>query len=287
MFVAMKNLYFDEAHLAILLRMQSWHLVSSVFADSACLAAPRHRRWMPRHQHAHPYMEVMIALQGRTVYGIERRIYPCPPGAVFVIDPEVPHDICYPPWAPVTLHLWIAFMRDKALARLLAARHGRIRNQGNLQLLTLNDAPLWRQGVGAAFSPKLPPALTRMHVVAALVNIVATLVETGFREPVAEQRHRLQREKIEAICRHIRETGGVGASLAHLAQIAGYSKFHFLYLFRQHTGQSVHEYVNQSRLRKVEVLLARGLALKAIAAELGFSCPSAFSHWYRPFRGHA
>ena len=281
----MNNHYFNARVLPVLLDSRQWRLVSSVNSDCACLASPRHRRWMPKHQHAHSYAEVMVALTGKTVYGIDRRIYPCRPGSVFVIDPEVPHDICYPSWAPPISHLWISFVQDKAMARLMTAQQGQIRVRGNIDcLLDLNDAMLWRNGILAALAPGIPPELIRLRLLAALADVVVALVEEGYRENAADQPRRFQREKIEAICRHIRETGGADASLDHLAQIAGYSRFHFMRLFRQYTGQSVHEYVNQCRLRKVKALLARGLALKAIAAELGFSCPAAFSRWRRPFR---
>ena len=171
------------------------------------------------------------------------------------------------------------------MARLLICRQGRIRVRGNIHcLIDLDHAGLWRQGTSAAFRAGLPAELIRLRLLAALAEVVAALVEEGYRDTAGDPQHRFQREKIKAICRYIRKTGGADASLDHLAQVAGYSKFHFLRLFRQYKGQSVHEYVNQSRLRKVEALLAGGLALKAIAAELGFSCPAAFSRWYRPFR---
>ena len=284
----MKNRYFNENILPVLLQIRSWRLVCSVSADSHPVVLSRHRRWMPVHQHAHSYPEVMIALEGKTVYGINHRIYPCCPGSVFVFDPGVPHDQGYPSWTPIIAHLWIAFMQDKAMARLIVGRQGRIHAQGNIHcLLDPNNSALWRQGASAAYAPDRPPELIRLRLLAALADMVAALVEEGYAETVVGRQYRFQREKIEAICRHIRETGGNDASLNHLAQVAGYSKFHFLRLFRQHIGQSVHAYVNQSRLRKVEALRARGLALKAIAVELGFSCPAAFSRWYRSFRKKA
>jgi transcriptional regulator GlxA family with amidase domain len=143
---------------------------------------------------------------------------------------------------------------------------------------------LWQQGPPANPSGEQRPELIRLRLLAALADIVAAVVDEGYGADAVDRHHRFQRERMEAICRHVQETGGVDASLDHLAQIAGYSKFHFLRLFKQHTGQSVHAYVNQSRLRKVEELRAGGLPLKAIAVKLGFSCPAAFSRWYRPFR---
>ncbi|MBU4366730.1 MAG: AraC family transcriptional regulator [Kiritimatiellae bacterium] len=284
----MKNRYFNENVLPVLLRVRSWRLVGSVSADSHSVALPRHCRWMLTHQHAHPYAEALIALEGTTVYGLDNRIYPCRPGTVLVFEPGQAHDNGYPPWTPAIAHLWISFMQDKAMARLIVSRQGRIHARGNIHcLVDLDHAGLWRQGTSSAFRAGLPVELIRLRLLAALAEVVATLVEEGYRDTAGDPQHRFQREKIEAICRHIRETGGADARLNHLAQIAGYSKFHFLRLFQRHTGQSIHAYVNQARLRKVEALLARGLALKAIAAELGFSCPAAFSRWYRPFRKKA
>ena len=284
----MKNRFFDDDLLPVLLDIRNWKLVSARWADCRPVAVPRHRRWMAAHQHTHTYPEVMIGLRGHTVYGFNHRIFPCGPGTVFVLDPELAHDIGYPSWTKATTCLWIAFVEDKAMARLLICRQGRIRVKRNIHcLIDLDHAGLWRQGTSLAFRAELPAELIRLRLLAALAEVVATLVEEGYRDTVGDSQHRFQREKIEAICRHIRETGGADAQLDHLAQIAGYSKFHFLRLFRQYIGQSVHAYVNQSRLHKVKALRARGLALKTIAAELGFSCPAAFSRWYRPFRKKA
>lgn len=284
----MKNRFFDEHLLPVLLDIRTWKLVSARWADGRPVSIPRHRRWMAAHQHTHAYPEVMIGLCGHTVYGFNHQIFQCGPGSVFVFDPDLAHDDGYPPWTRASTYLWISFVDDKAMARLLICRQGRIRVQGNIHcLVDLDHAGLWRQGTSAAFRAELPAELIRLRLVAALAEVVATLVEEGYRDAAGDPQRRFQQEKIATICRHIHKTGGADAHLDHLAQIAGYSKFHFLRLFQRHAGQSIHAYVNQARLRKVEALLARGLAFKAIAAELGFSCPAAFSRWYRPFRKKA
>jgi AraC-like DNA-binding protein len=280
----MENRIFNQADLAVLLDPGRWRLVAAQVADEQPLKAGRHRRWRQTHQHAHPYAEAMIALAGTTVYGTDHGLYPCRPGTVFVFEPGRAHDAGYPPRTAALRHLWIAFFQDKAMARLLAIRTARRLEEKSLHcLIELQDASLWRPGA-AAFAPDLPPPLARLRLVAALANILAALVEEGYRPTGSEMRLGIQKEKIAAICRHLWETGGAGASLAHLVQSAGYGKFHFLRLFRRQTGRTVHDFINQARQRKVKALLNRGLALKEISAELGFSCPAAFSRWYRPFR---
>jgi len=281
----MQNRYFTEPDLAVLTDPYRWRLAGPTFAGTPAAPSPRYRRWMRRHQHAHPYAEAMIALAGQTVYGIEARIYPCRTGSVFVFDPDRPHDMGYSPWTTSVRHLWISFIQDKVMARIVAIRAGRMRSGGNLQcLIEMDDKALKRQETCRTSEPKLPQPFIRLRCWATLVNIVAALVEEGYRHPQNDQRDTIEKQKIDAICRQIMETGGAGASLDHLSQLAGYSKFHFLRLFRRHTGRTVHAYVNQARRRKVAALRLRGLAFKAISAELGFSCPAAFSRWYRPFK---
>ncbi|MBA2479933.1 MAG: helix-turn-helix transcriptional regulator, partial [Planctomycetes bacterium] len=88
-------------------------------------------------------------------------------------------------------------------------------------------------------------------------------------------------QAIEAIKRHIAQTAGNGVTLDQLARIAGFSKFHFLRVFKKHTGTTVHAYVNECRLQRVAELRAAGLTQKDIGARLGFSCPAAFSRWFK------
>ncbi len=281
----MQNRYFTEPDLAVLADPRRWRLAGPSFATTPADPLPRYQRWMRRHQHTHTYAEAMIALAGQTVYGIEGQIYPCRPGSVFIFEPDRAHDVAYPPWAPPLRHLWISFIQDKVMARIVAIRAGRIRSGGNLQcLIEMDGKALKRQETCPASEPALPPHFIRLRCWATLINIVAALMEEGYRQQPADQRDAVQKQKINAICRQIMETGGAGASLDHLAQIAGYSNFHFLRIFRRHTGRTVHAYVNQARRRKVVALCANGVPLKAISAELGFSCPAAFSRWYRPFK---
>lgn len=281
----MHNLYFTASDLAVLLNLRRWRLAGPPFADTAMAMVPRHRRWMRAHQHAHPYPEVMVALAGQTVYGADGRLYPCRPGSVFVFEPDRAHDMGYPPWTPAIRHLRISFIQDKVMSRITVVRAGPIYAVGNLScLLDIDDTALWRRASPPTGEPGFPLQFIRLRWLAALAGLVAALVAEGYRKPRDDCRDAVQREKIDAICRQILETGGAGANLDHLAQIAGYSKFHFLRLFRRHTGQTIHAYVNQSRRRAVEKLRARGMAFKEISAELGFSCTAAFSRWHRPYR---
>jgi AraC family transcriptional regulator len=66
-----------------------------------------------------------------------------------------------------------------------------------------------------------------------------------------------------------------GPTLGALADAAGYSKAHFVRLFRRSTGSSPHQYVLQRRLDKArELIVTTTLPLAQVASEAGFSSQS-------------
>ncbi len=66
-----------------------------------------------------------------------------------------------------------------------------------------------------------------------------------------------------------------------LADIAGYSEYHFLQLFKAHTGETVMEYVCRRRLfRAIDEILAGGRIID-VAFRYGFESHSAFSRAFK------
>jgi AraC-like DNA-binding protein len=61
------------------------------------------------------------------------------------------------------------------------------------------------------------------------------------------------------------------ASLDDLAASVGVSPFHLSRLFRSHTGQSIHSYRTDARLRASLEPIASGVRIADVAAQLGFA----------------
>jgi len=83
-----------------------------------------------------------------------------------------------------------------------------------------------------------------------------------------------------------------GPSLAELAAAAGYSKAHFVRLFRRSTGTSPHRYVLLQRLEQArELIVGSSLPLAEVASATGFASQShlnsAFMKAYRCTPGDA
>jgi AraC family transcriptional regulator len=75
-------------------------------------------------------------------------------------------------------------------------------------------------------------------------------------------------------------------ALAALAQTAGYSRSHFLRMFRTATGHTPHHYVLQLRLKRAQEFMRLGrMSLIDIAAHSGFSSRDHMSRIFRQLLG--
>lgn len=89
------------------------------------------------------------------------------------------------------------------------------------------------------------------------------------------ERGTLTTAQLRRIDELIGEGTGAGPTLGALADAAGYSKAHFVRLFRRTTGTSPHRYVLQRRLERARRLVeTTALALAEVASETGFASQS-------------
>ena len=280
----MPELFFDRESQDALVRPEAWRLASTLLPSDVGVARDRHRAWRKRHAHTHPYPELLVVLRGRTAFGLCGRAWACGPGTIFYVDGDEPHDLNYPPRSPPLRHLWISLFQDHAVALRIEIGRGAA-------------GPPWRRccvvprcdlGVDVPHVARecrnrgdVPPLVRRLWLLSAALTVVSRVAVVSY--DVADQREQdsIQARTVEAIRRHLEQTGGCGASLANLARIAGYSKFHFLRLFQRHTGHRVHAYVDRCREQKMVELQREGHSLKEIGDRLGFSCQAAFCRWRR------
>lgn len=270
----------------VLLTPEVWRAVSSVCPpEAAPVAAPRHEAWMAEHSHSHPHREMLFVLQGTGHLGHCGQVYPLAPGTVFLFEPGEPHDLEWPPWAPDADHLWFGFMGDYCFARVLTVRAGVLGRASDLsELLTPGETGL----AGYRLPPPeqaqdYPPAWRRLALLSMLGSLVSLLVKRSY-DREADDASTFQARVIRTVQDHIAETAGREASLDSLARLAGYSKYHFLRLFKAHTGLTVHQYVDECRWRRTALMLEQGWHHRDIAEALGFSCLAAFSRWLRQRR---
>ncbi len=92
-------------------------------------------------------------------------------------------------------------------------------------------------------------------------------------------------EKFNLIFDYINENFMDDISLDVIADVAGFSKFHFSRLFKQFTDMSFYDYLNQRRVKEAEKLLLNpNLSITEVAMSSGFSSISTFNRVFKQFK---
>jgi AraC family transcriptional regulator len=95
-------------------------------------------------------------------------------------------------------------------------------------------------------------------------------------------RNGLPKARLNRVIEYIEANLNREIALAALAETAGYSRSHFLRMFRTATGHTPHHYVLQLRLKRAQELMRlRPMSLIEIASHCGFS---SHAHMSRAFR---
>jgi AraC-like DNA-binding protein len=280
----MERHFFEPKHLTAL-RPETWRIASFLFpAEVPTAEDSRLRRWCKANEDRHAHTEVLLALDGEGLYGLRDKLYLVKPGTLVLFDSFAPHQRDYPEFATVQDHLWFSVVPAHFTARILRIRPGTSSVQTSaVRVCHQEDAGVsldpWAFGYGDIQG--VSDQVRRTRILATVAGMVAAIQKTDTAPEDFESRRSFQARIMATIRDHIRDNAGNGASLDHLSRIAGYSKFHLHRLFREHYGETVQEFVDESRRRRVRQLLQQGAPKKQIADELGFSCPASFSRWLR------
>lgn len=267
----------------VLLHTHHWKVVCSLFtSDIAPQVDDAYATWLEKHSHAHPGIEVLIALDGAASVGLLGRVYPVTAGAVIIFGPNEPHSLGYPAnaWQRFT-HLWIEAFPDhhKVGFSIRIGRRYADTSQINVMLKTdQTHFPLDGYLSEVFRERSKEQAILRTRVVGA-VSLVAAAVAERCETPTVANTQAFQRDVIEAVTEHIRVTCGAHVALSDLARISGYSMYYLSRMFREQTGRTIHEYIDLCRQAKAKELSDAGQSRTRIADALGFSCLRSFIAW--------
>jgi AraC-like DNA-binding protein len=118
------------------------------------------------------------------------------------------------------------------------------------------------------------------------LRLVQEVIEAGHRargdQPIRTATRRAHQELVETTKATLADSFGKAWTLDRLARSVHASAYHLCRVFRRETGQSVHGYLEQLRLRSALEQLADGAGdLSLLAAELGYSSHSHFTQAFR------
>lgn len=275
---------FDKASLRIMLDSNCWKIACSQLPiETPELSTAKHDKWLEENTDKHQQREILFPLKGNSLVSLNGTSYLCSPGSIFLFDELEEHDNAYSSLTEDIDHLWFFFIKGKIIARVVKIRNSRLEYSGHkLKIESKSLTSLIIEQWDSLKNNKLPDDLKRQELVSVLFLLIVALVKADLSyDKAVENKKDYQIQTIDMIKEHIINTSGKKLTIDKLARIAGYSKFYFLRLFKQHTGESIHEYINFVRIAKVKSMLKDGYSKKEIAEELGFLHASSFSQWFR------
>jgi AraC family transcriptional regulator len=213
--------------------------------------------------------------------GVQRHVPP-PPGSISLVPAGSPA------WARTTGckdQLFI-FLEPGLIARVAAEAFDLDPARVAVPPLDGLDLPPLRAAMLAVAAELTASAPGGRLAAESLANILAVQLLRQVLAPRRSARGRdgpLPREKLRTVVDYIEAHLDAGLTLEQLAATAHLSAYHFARQFTAATGLPPHQYVIARRVARAQPLLHpdRDLALGEIAAHVGFSDQSQFSHHFK------
>lgn len=93
-------------------------------------------------------------------------------------------------------------------------------------------------------------------------------------------------QKFALVTKYINQNYMYDLPLEKLAKMAGYSKYHFSRIFKEHNGMSFIQYINGKRIKAAERLMAdSAMPITEVAMQSGFASLTTFNRAFRKAKG--
>ena len=132
-----------------------------------------------------------------------------------------------------------------------------------------------------------PMPFTEACVYSLMIRFFVTLGRTNFNANtkfpgITNHKQHEYVEKFMMVCNYITDHCTENITVEELADLAGFSKFHFARLFKQFSNMSCYEYLTQKRIAHAERLLIEpGLSITEVAMRSGFNSLSTFNRIFK------
>ena len=234
--------------------------------------------------HYHEFCKLLLLRSGSGGYWIEGQRYTLQPGDAVLIGshcvhrPEFEADT---PYERIIIYISPEFLRRQSapnceLERIFSGERGRIlrlEESDRRRLFRLADR-LERQLSGEDFGRVV---LCNGLLLQLLVGIGRGMQDL---QPVQPSPLTPRSRRVLDMLRYMEEHLAEDICIDALAQQFYISKYHMMRLFRQETGQSIHEYLTDRRLLRARDLMAKGVSATESCFRSGFKTYSSFTRAY-------
>ncbi len=233
----------------------------------------------------HLKRELLFVIQGASSFMVNNSVYPAAPGTLFFIDRWIPHAFKYTPEDDALQHLWIHFEENIPLLVFMDIENGKISPLKNILILRKEYAEILKYRLEQFDQCKDKKSQNLEICIRDAVNSILNeaVFMLFYQNPHSGKSNRVS-SAVESVKAHIRLCNGRNCSYKELEQISGFSASYLSHRFRECTGMTISQYIEQLRIEYTITALKRGMKQKDIAYELGFSSPANFWSWLRKHR---
>lgn len=233
--------------------------------------------------HFHEFNKIVILLSGKVEYAVENSRYILHPHDVLLVRHHTIHKALIDktePYERVIIYIsesWLtSVMPDAGLSECFISADtsgGRLLPpQGSLKEEVVEFMEKFEKCSG---NDRSSDAMRETFIMQLLICLGRAAAEEGTKLPQRAD------GKIYSTLSYINENLGGNLTVEELAARVYLSRYHFMRLFREATGETVHSYIRQRRLLNASRLIREGMSAAEAAEKSGFDDYSAF---YRAFR---
>ncbi len=235
--------------------------------------------------HWHTQIEIVMPLEDSYQVSCPDSGYTLKEGDLLFINSGVIHSM------PAMRGERLIFQADFSLLHNVADVESILTNLPSALLITPDSAPSIHERLKALmldiyteyFSDSiLISASIYSKLIEMLVMIGREWAVNGRAFDVTRTKQKEYTEKFMAVCSYIHEHCTEDLCLDNVADLAGFSKYHFTRLFKRFTGISFYKYLNKKRIEHAEMLLVDPeISITEVALQSGFSSLSAFIRMFK------
>lgn len=214
--------------------------------------------------HAHPWGQVTYAPEGVLRVTVGNSTWIVPPLRAIWIPPQLVHEIA-------TI--------EKSQLRALYI-HADANPFAGQECIVLEVSTLLRELIAALTEAEVDSTRESLLTQLILDELVAARTP-GIRVALPTEK------RLQAICQALIEAPDSGMTLAAWADQAGASERTLARLFEKDLGMTFGQWRQQVRLAHAAPMIARGMPLSLVAAELGYASQSAFSAMFKKTFGQS
>lgn len=239
--------------------------------------------------HFHDFDKIVLLISGRVDYAVEGAVYALEPWSVLLIKRHTIHKALIDkkePYERIIIYLDGKFF-DRSLpgAALMscfdsadkAGQHLLIPGEEQREAIAKAAESFEQALADESFGAKAMRDTLMMQL---LIHINRLSVSSG-QEAAGKRSRSAQEEKIEDTLSFINENLSRELSVEMLSERVFLSRYHFMRLFKERTGSTVHAYIRQKRLLYAARLIREGVTAGKAASDCGFTDYSAFHRAFK------